>query len=696
MKFRFACAAAALLLIVPFTLAQTTTASALPRLVRFGGAVKDLNGNPLTGVVGITFALYSEQTGGAALWLETQNVTADANGHYVALLGSTKPDGLPTDLFTSEQARWVGVQVSGQAEQPRVLLVSAPYALKAGDAETIGGLPPSAFVKAPPETGPSAGASASQNGFATSSSAVGGATVGGTGVKPEVVKSEAVKTAYPYGTANYVPLWTSTNLIANSKIYQSTSGATSGDVGIGTTTPAATLDVNGTINAATSFNLGSNLFAFGSFANNNAFLGFAGNTTMTGIGNSAVGYQALYSNTTGNYNTAAGIGALSQNTTGIVNTASGYHALFSNTTGSDNTAAGIGALENNTMGSNNTAAGDCALCNNTTGSENTAIGIYAGQTFDNSNMTGNDNTAVGFAAEFGTGSLTNATAIGAFALVTESNALVLGSVGHGGVPNPSVGIGKTAPAATLDVLDNGTGGSTISSNTARAVNAVYGGNSATSGSGANGGYFVTASPRGAGVVGVNSASGGTAGYFSGNVYISGSLTKSSGTFLIDHPLDPAHKYLYHSFVESPDMMNVYNGNVVTNQRGVATVTLPDYFEALNQDFRYQLTVIGQFAQAIVAKEINGNRFTIKTSKPGVKVSWQVTGIRHDAYADAHRVEVQVEKPPQEQGRYLHPELFGAPAEQAIGYVAPPVPTERPQQAEGDKVSSLKRTPVSLK
>src|SRR5271167_3612721 len=152
MKLRLACVVAGLLSLVSLTLAQTSTqtASALPRLVRFGGAVKDLNGNPLTGVVGITFAFYSEKTGGAPLWLETQNATADSTGHYTVLLGSTKPDGLPAELFTSEQARWVGVQVSGQAEQPRVLLVSAPYALKAGDAETIGGFPPSAFVLAAP------------------------------------------------------------------------------------------------------------------------------------------------------------------------------------------------------------------------------------------------------------------------------------------------------------------------------------------------------------------------------------------------------------------------------------------------------------------------------------------------------------------------------------------------------------------
>src|SRR5271154_6111331 len=163
MKLRFACVVIGLLSLVSLTVAQTSsqTASALPRLVRFGGTVKDLNGNPLTGVVGITFAFYSEQSGGAALWLETQNVTADNTGRYTALLGSTKPDGLPAELFTSEQARWVGVQVSGQPEQARVLLVSAPYALKAGDAETVGGLPPSAFMLAKTETA-SAGKSASE------------------------------------------------------------------------------------------------------------------------------------------------------------------------------------------------------------------------------------------------------------------------------------------------------------------------------------------------------------------------------------------------------------------------------------------------------------------------------------------------------------------------------------------------------
>src|SRR5262249_35087928 len=94
-----------------------------------------------------------------------------------------------------------------------------------------------------------------------------------------------------------------------------------------------------------------------------------------------------------------------------------------------------------------------------------------------------------------------------------------------------------------------------------------------------------------GVYGESTA--GYAGYFLGNVHVHGNLTKLSGTFLIDHPLDPANKYLSHSFVESPDMMNIYNGNVTTDNQGYATITMPDWFSTLNRDFRYQLTVVDE-------------------------------------------------------------------------------------------------------
>jgi hypothetical protein len=155
------------------------------------------------------------------------------------------------------------------------------------------------------------------------------------------------------------------------------------------------------------------------------------------------------------------------------------------------------------------------------------------------------------------------------------------------------------------------------------------------------------------------------GFFAGNLTVKGNVSKGGGSFKIDHPLDPANKYLSHSFVESPDMMNVYNGNITTDRHGFATVNLPDYFEALNGDFRYQLTVIGQFAQAIVARKISANRFVIRTNKPNVEVSWQVTGVRHDAYANRYRIPVEENKALSEQGYYLHPEVFGQPDSKSI-------------------------------
>ncbi|MEO8196817.1 MAG: hypothetical protein ABI689_08855 [Thermoanaerobaculia bacterium] len=148
-----------------------------------------------------------------------------------------------------------------------------------------------------------------------------------------------------------------------------------------------------------------------------------------------------------------------------------------------------------------------------------------------------------------------------------------------------------------------------------------------------------------------------AGRFNGNVQITGSLSKGGGSFRIDHPLDPEHKYLSHSFVESPDMMNVYNGNVVLDETGSVWVELPDWFEALNRDFRYQLTSLGEPAMVWIGHKVAGNRFEIRGG-PRLEVSWQVTGIRHDRWADANRIPLEEAKPDAEQETYLHPEAWG--------------------------------------
>lgn len=152
---------------------------------------------------------------------------------------------------------------------------------------------------------------------------------------------------------------------------------------------------------------------------------------------------------------------------------------------------------------------------------------------------------------------------------------------------------------------------------------------------------------------LGSAASGTA--CTGPFFINGTLQVTGGKlFTIDHPLDPKQKLLSHAAVESPALTNLYNGNAVTDGRGFATVRLPGYFQALNREFRYQLTVVGRtFAQAIVWREIEKNRFTIKTDGPHVKVSWQVTGVRHDRYALQHPLRVEQTKPPALQGRTFY-------------------------------------------
>jgi hypothetical protein len=531
MKLRAACVVAGFLSlalsVVPLTFAQTPaeTAPALPRLVRFGGTVKDLNGTPLTGVVGITFALYSEQTGGAALWLETQNVTADSNGHYVVLLGSTTPDGLPADLFTSERAHWVGVQVSGQAEQPRVLLVSAPYAFRARDAETVGGLPPSAFMLANGPQGAAGGAKG-----ASAPASAGAQKNSAPPANPDVTGK---------GTVEYIPMWDTTGDIIDSVIFQENS-----EIGIG---GSVTID------------------------NGNLYL----NKTVNSSG-PEIHWEG--------YNGSWLIGIDVHNPP--------YEQDF-------------------------VPAAKILYCQpNTSNCNPTPTSIY-----------------------------------------TEYSVHDLIYIHHGGTNPPTVGIGVTPPnesnrlqiAAQEDYPSMGT-------------------------------MLLYRSPSQTGnIITVMDTAGNTYWYMDNNynTYMSGNLTVTgslsvSGTknFKIDDPIDPANKYLYHSTVESAEMMNVYSGNVVLDNRGEAEVNLPTWFEALNKDFRYQLTCIGGFGPVYVAHEISNNKFHIAGGKPGLKVSWQVTAIRHDAYAEAYGSPVEVEKPTGERGHYLHPELFPVPPQE--GAKAPQV------------------------
>ena len=197
----------------------------VPRLVRFSGTLLDESGKPRTGVTGLTLLFYKDQSGGAPLWMETQNVTLDARGRYSVLLGSSTPDGLPTDLFAAGEARWLAVQPAGEVEEPRVLLLSVPYALKAMDAETLGGRPVSDFALSSSQAGNAAIAmSATPQALAIPGNAVSQVT--------------GLATITGSGTRNFIPIWTSSSALGNSTIFE-----TGGKVGVGTTSPTDTFQI---------------------------------------------------------------------------------------------------------------------------------------------------------------------------------------------------------------------------------------------------------------------------------------------------------------------------------------------------------------------------------------------------------------------------------------------------------------------
>jgi hypothetical protein len=196
----------------------TDTNVIVPPLVNFSGTLNDTNGRPGTSNVTVTFSLYSEQTGGAALWMESQNVEPDSRGRYTVMLGSTSSSGLPADIFVAGEAHWLGVRVQGQEEQPRVLLVSAPYALKAGDAQTLGGLPASAFVLAAPRTG-GASRAATEAASATTEKSL----------APAVSSKVAADVTTSGGAANTIAMYTGATNIQNSLLTQT--GTTTINVG---------------------------------------------------------------------------------------------------------------------------------------------------------------------------------------------------------------------------------------------------------------------------------------------------------------------------------------------------------------------------------------------------------------------------------------------------------------------------------
>jgi hypothetical protein len=454
MKSRFGCIAIVWLsMFLPLAAqntSSTVTAIQVPRLVRISGTLalspegSAVSGSEAAGVagavaneasshrsssvIGVTFALYADETGGAPLWLETQNVEIDNTGHYTVLLGSTNSDGLPIDLFTSGKAQWLGVQASGQAEQSRIMLLSVPYALKAADAETFGGKPPSAYA---PAATSDAGTTLSPGPATTVNGGVGGSN---NPPHPLPISGS--------GTTNYIALWTNASNLSSSIIYQSGSS-----LGIGTTTPQAVLDVRGptgqgifgsTQDSGSWAVVGANLATSGVFG---GVQGASDSPTGTGVYGNNLATTGVAYGVVGDTASSTGIGVfgradaatgLSIGVAGQTSTAtSPAYGVF----GTTSSTAGTGVFGHPSATTGNTI-GVAAQSDSTAG---TAVLANSTATSGNSNgVEAQDNSPTGHAGVF-ENYATSGAAVG----------LAAQTLSSGGVAAVGIGVGLSDTGADL-------------------------------------------------------------------------------------------------------------------------------------------------------------------------------------------------------------------------------------------------------
>jgi hypothetical protein len=656
----------------------------VPDLINYSGVLKDATGRPLTGVTGVTFLLYAAEQGGVPLWLETQNVMPEKSGRYSVQLGATSKNGIPPDLFMNGEARWLAVQIANEPEQLRVLLVAVPYAMKALDAQTIGGLPPSAFVLAAPPTANSAPPAAANSTSTSAPDAV-----------PPPASSNVTTTG---GTANKIPMFTTATNIQNSILTQS--GTTAVNVGGTLKLPAV-----GTATAAKGFNSQPQQFLASVFSSSTtkpvaqSFQWQAepfGNDTANPAGTLNLLYAA---GTAVPAETGLKIGGNGQFTFAPGQKFPGASTITNVKGGTDLTGGGTTGVV--TLNLDTTKVPQLATVNTFTANQ-TVNGTMTAASFsgNGANVTNVNAVRLGglgasaFAQLAANNTFTGQQDIQNLVFIGAFSSFLNGELNSGSTTIDLSGIGAQGFSSALGSGGSGSDGiqafggsgdpTTQSGNTGGRGIYAEGGTGDTGGVGVYGrglgglqvdgagGFFEGGNNSFFAGDGIDAVGGsGYAGNFSGNLNVTGAIFAGTKDFRVDHPLDPANKYLTHASVESSEMMNIYTGNVITDAQGDATVSLPDWFEAENTDFRYQLTVVGQFAQAIVASEIANHRFQIKSSVPNVKVSWLVTGVRQDAYAKAHPLIVEQEKEARLRGFYIHPELHGAPPEKQLEWARHP-------------------------
>jgi len=668
---------------------QLASYAQAPEKFNYQGIARNASGQPLASQnLGLRLSIIDGSASGAVVYQETQTATTNAYGLYNLAIGTgTVVSGTMGSIAWGTGDKYIKVELdpaggSSYADLGTSQLLSVPFAMYAasgtpgatGADGPQGPAGPQGATGAVGATGPigltgpagPAGPAGPQG--ATGSTGLTGATgpAGPAGANGPAGPAGATGPQGPAGagtlngTTNFLAKFTSATVGGNSQVLDD--GTT---VGIGTTSLSASTKLQ-VVSAATTTAIrgtsGSPSLSFSAFPG------------VYGESSSSPGVIGVSQNQNGVLGASAAV-----NFGGVAGSSSnaGGYGVWGSVTGAgvaghfDGGATGRGITVPNGgvgIGTNIPAHRLHVIQTSTTGIDtnaaihgfaNSPISCYKGGvlgTYNSSNY-GVGLVGIGFQGVTMTDApasfpnLTSATDAGVY-----GSALTVGVVGTSSSGNGVRGLSSTSSGVLGYSAATGTGGAVGVGNTI----GVFG-NATTIGT-------TTVPNIRYGVYG--QAAGATtnwAGYFNGNVNIVGSLAKGSGTFKIDHPLDPEHKYLFHSFVESPDMMNIYNGNITTDGNGFATVKMPDYFNALNKDFRYQLTVIGTFAQAIVKEELSGNAFVIQTNVPNVKVSWQVTGVRQDKYADAHRVEVEVQKEPENQGRYIHAKEWGQPITKEINY-----------------------------
>lgn len=712
----------------------STSTTVVPRLIRFTGQVKGS-----TGTIGITFTLHKSQDDTTPLWIETQSVSLDPTGKYTVLLGSTKAEGVPADLFVNGEAQWLGIQVQGEKEMPRVLLVSVPYALKAAEADTLAGHAASDFVTSEKLS------SAVQQQLQQSGGVV---TTSGTttknGAKPLVTNSGA--TNFTDNTTNQVVLVTQQGTGYGLKATTATGSAIYG-AAMNTSSTASNVGILGTTLAGK----GTGIWGEANATSGENY-GLRGSTASTGG-------TAIYSVSTATSGTTTGVfsAVASPGGTAMVLRNSGSGTLMTGASGSSNTQvfAVDGSGNFNTTGGINigaltapsyplevttsTAADAVYVTNNGAGLQTGVyvaaapyVGVWGnspeyGVVGEASSSSGYGVWADAYYGVFGEGTYGfygegtyGAFGSGTYGMYGEGS--VSGGYGVVGYTGDGYGLwagndNTTYPAAEFDNESGpGTAGVAVLGITASGTAAeakigadyfdgaaefagpvgVWGGTSADASNGA-GVYGVnTEGSSGVGVAAYNTGeygygvlaydySGYTtsyAGYFLGNVEVTGTLTNSAPVMRIDDPMDPANKYLNQAAITSPDMLSMYSGTVVLDGSGSAVVKLPTYFQALNKDFRYQLTCIGGYAPVYIANEVSNNAFSIAGGKAGMKVSWTVSGVRQDKYAAAHPLLPEEEKPATKRGMYLNAREYG------VAQVLPNI-GQRPQgaSAHGEVVSA---------